>query len=138
MYSQPPQGARPLGTIEFELTDLSDARHALDDLPPGVREREQLEPGFWEQRRRKPAPTDRALTGAAIDWLIRLPADKRPRALSEQFPRVANVLAQAWYDGAQGDALLRRLLVDDRGGRRGFPAEVEAELRRLAQLRGQP
>jgi len=51
---------------------------------------------------------------------------------------VANVLAQAWYDGAQGDALLRRLLVDDRGGRRGFPAEVEAELRRLAQLRGQP
>ena len=138
MYGHQPNGIPPPGSIEFELTDLSDARHALDDLPPGVREREQLEPGFWEQRRRKPAPTDRALTGAAIDWLIKLPADVRPRALSEQFPRVANVLAQAWYDGAQGDALLRRLLVDDRGGRRGFPAEVEAELRRLAQLRGQP
>lgn len=137
MHGQQPHGIPPAGSIEFELTDLSDARHALDDLPAGVRERKQLEPGFWEQRRRKPEPTDRALTGAAIDWLIKLPADVRPRALSEQFPRVANVLAQAWYDGAQGDALLRRLLVDDRGGRRGFPAQVEAELRRLAQLRGQ-
>lgn len=125
----------PPGSIEFELTDVSDARHALDDLPPGVREREQLEPGFWERRRRKLEATDRALAGTTIDWLIKLPADVRPKALCEQFPRVANVIAQAWHDGPQGDAVLRRLIIDDRGGRRGFPPEVETELRRLAQHR---
>jgi hypothetical protein len=135
MHGQSHFNVPPPGSIEFELTDVSDARHALEDLPAGVREREQLEPGFWEQRRRKLEAADRALTGSAIDWLIKLPADVRPRELCEQFPRVVNVIAQAWYDGAQGDALLKRLLTDERGGRRGFPAEVEAELRRLAMHR---
>ena len=135
MYSQPPQGARPLGTIEFELTDLSDARQALDDLPPGVREREQLEPGYWEHRRRKSQPADRALTGAALDWLIKLPPAVRPQALCEQFPRIANVIAEAWNDGAAGDRLFARLLTDDRGGRHGFPADIDQELRRLVDFR---
>jgi hypothetical protein len=135
MDGQPHRNIPPPGSIEFEFTDLGDARHVLDDLPAGVREREQLEPGFWEQRRRKPEPTDRALTGAAIDWLIQLPAHVRPQAMSEQFPRVVNLIARAWHEGNQGDALLRRLLVDERGGRRGFPADVEAELYRLAQYR---
>jgi hypothetical protein len=135
MYGQQHRGVPPPGSIEFELTDVGDARHVLDDLPAGVREREQLEPGYWEQRRRKPEPTDRALTGSAIDWLIQLPADVRPQAMSEQFPRVVNLIARAWHDDAQGEALLRRLLVDDRGTRRGFPAAVEAELYRLAQYR---
>ena len=135
MYSQTPQGARPPGTIDFELTDLSDARQAMDDLPPGLREREQLEPGYWEHRRRKTEPTDRALTGAALDWLIKLPPAVRPQALCEQFPRVANVIADAWNDGPAGDRLFARLLTDDRGGRRGFPADIEHELRRLVDFR---
>jgi hypothetical protein len=135
MYNQQPPGIRPPGTIEFELTDLDDAKHVLDDLPPGVKERTTLEPGYWESRRRKPVATDRALTGAAIDWLIRLPAELRPRAVSEQFPRIANEIAQAWPDPAGANRLFQKLLNDDRGNRRGFPAEVDQELRRLAQHR---
>jgi len=135
MSSQPPPDSRPLGTIEFELTDLSDARQVMDDLPPGVRELEKLAPGYWEQRRRKALVTDRALTGAALDWLIKLPPEVRPKALCEQFPRVANVIADAWSDGPAGDRLFVRLLGDDRGGRRGFPADIEHELKRLVDFR---
>jgi hypothetical protein len=131
----PGSSPTPPGAIEFELTDLGDARQALDDLPPGVREREQLEPGYWEQRRRRALPSDRALTGAAIDWLMTLPAEVRPHALCEQFPRVANVIADAWIDVQAGNRLFDRLLRDDRGGRRGFPPAVEQELRRLAEFR---
>ena len=82
--SSPPD-SRPLGTIEFELTDLSDARQVMDDLPPGVRELEKLAPGYWEQRRRKSLVTDRALTGAALDWLIKLPPEVRPRPCASSF-----------------------------------------------------
>ena len=135
MDNQTPPRARPPGTIEFELTDLSDARHVLDELPEGVLEREKLEPGYWEQRRRKALVTDRALTGAAIDWLIKLPPEVRPKVLCEQFPRVANVIADAWNDGPAGDRLFARLLSDDRGGRRGFPADIEHELLRLVDYR---
>ena len=135
MSSQPPSDSRPLGTIEFELTDLSDARQVMDDLPPGVREVEKLAPGYWEQRRRKALVTDRALTGAALDWLIKLPPEVRPKVLCEQFPRVANVIADAWNDGPAGDRLFVRLLGDDRGGRRGFPADIEHELKRLVDFR---
>ena len=75
---QPPKPPRPIGTIDFELTDFEDARHVLDDLPPGVAEAKHLLPGYWEQQRRKSVPTDRALTGAAMDWVIRLPPALRP------------------------------------------------------------
>jgi hypothetical protein len=135
MYGQPSPGSRPPGSIDFEITDLSDARQAMEELPAGLREREQLEPGYWDQRRRKPTPADRALTGAALDWLIKLPPEVRPKALCEQFPRVANVIAEAWGDGTAGDRLFERLLTDDRGGRRGFPSEIEHELRRLVDHR---
>jgi hypothetical protein len=135
MGQHTPSGSRPPGAIDFELTDLSAARSVLDDLPEGVLEVERLQPGYWEARRRKPVPSDRALTGAAMDWLIRLPAQVRPQALVEQFPRVVNAIAQVWSDPAAGPRAMARLLTDDRGGRRGFPPEVERELRQLADYR---
>ena len=76
-----------------------------------------------------------ALTGAAIDWLIQLPAELRPKAMSEQFPRIANEIAQQWHDPAGANLLFQKLLNDDRGNRRGFPADVDQELRRLAMHR---
>ncbi len=49
-------------------------------------------------------------------------------ALLELFPRIANVLALSWNDAAGLSAYMDSLLVDRRGGRRGFPAEVNREL----------
>lgn len=121
----------PLDALEFEVTDLSDARHALDELPPGVGDLEKFAPGYWEKRRRATLPTDRALAGATVEWAIQLPPDLRPRALSAQFPRLANAVAAAWSDRGRALATLEGLLVDRRGGRRGLPQDVMAELQRL-------
>ena len=128
---QPPKPPRQLGTIDFELTDFEDARHVLDDLPPGVAEAKHLQPGYWEQRRRKSVATDRALTGAAMDWVIRLPPSLRPHATCEHFPRVTNAIAAAWPDVAHCSQVLDHIINDYRGGRRGFPDAVRSELAAL-------
>jgi hypothetical protein len=126
--SKPPL---PPGTIEFELTDFSDARDALDDLPEGVREVQALAKGGWEAQRRKPLASDRALTGKALEWLIGLPAELRPRQLSESYPRVANLIAEYWGHPQRRIEVLDELLTDSRGKRQGFPAAEAQELRNL-------
>ena len=120
-----------MGSIDFELTDFDEARHAMDDLPPGVAEAQHMRPGFWEQQRRKAAPTDRALAGAAIDWIIGLPPPLRPHATCEQFPRVVNAIAGSWADVAYSLRVLEHMINDYRGGRRGFPIAVQRELAAL-------
>ena len=72
-------------------------------------------------------PLDDALP-VTIRWVARLPAEVRPVALLRQFPRIANVVARAWNDPAEIQAVLDDLLVDRRGGRQGFPLEVTEEL----------
>jgi hypothetical protein len=52
----------------------------------------------WLTKRRPRLLTDRALAGATIDWLLRLPEALRPKQLSEQLPRLANQIAEAWID----------------------------------------
>ena len=56
----------------------------------------------------------------------------QPVALAKTYPRVANTLATLW---ARPDALrahMNDLLVDTRGGRRGFPLDVLGELHGLS------
>lgn len=125
----------PPGSLDFELTDLGDARRALDLPPDGLIEAQQMAPDYWTARRRSAVPTDRALTGEAMDWVVHLPAELRPIALCEGFPRVANAIAQAWAIRAHCESLLASMLTDKRGRRRGFPAEVQLEIERLASYR---
>jgi len=115
--------------LEFELTDFEEARRILD--------RESLSqfdlstvapPERWKRLRRAKLPTDRALTGRAIDWLLALPSTVRPQNLSQQFPRITNALADVWHEPQQGLAALDKLLCDGRQGRKGFPAVVRDEL----------
>lgn len=131
--AQNPPSSRPLppGTIEFEPTDFGDARRALDELPAGIAEVQRLRTGDWEAQRRKPLPTDRALTGAAMDWVIGLPQPLRPKLTCEQFPRVVNLLAESWHDARYSVQVIDHMVNDYRGGRRGFPAPVLAELKAL-------
>lgn len=55
-------------------------------------------------------------------------------ALERRFSRIAQELATRWQRD-DIDAYLDSLLLDDRGNRRGFPAEVLEELMLLSNLR---
>lgn len=127
----------PPGSIEFELTDLEHARLVLEELPDGVDKVPQLASNYWEQRRRKPLPADRALQGSTIEWLLKLPASLRPRELCDRYPRAANAVAAAWQSSDRA-AVLDELLSDRRGARRGFPPEVKSELQALRDAVANP
>lgn len=129
----PSRSTPPSGSIEFELTDFDDARRALDELPAGVAEMQRMRQGDWDGQRRKPLPSDRALTGEAMDWVMSLPPGLRPHASCEQFPRVINAVAASWGDLAYSLQVIDHMINDYRGGRRGFPATVQAELQALHQ-----
>jgi len=135
--SKPEPGAPRYGAIEFELIELDDARRAHDALPEGVDKLPELAPDYWEQRRRKPVPSDRALQGTTIDWLLELHVRMRPRELCDRYPRAANALAAAWRNG-EFAAVLDDMLIDRRGRRRGFPPEVRAELEKLRRACADP
>jgi len=115
--------------FDFELTDFDDARRVLDNesLSP-FDVATIVPPEHWAKVRRPRVPTDRALTGRAIDWLLRLPAALRPQHLSTEFPRITNALAEASRNPMQFQSALDALLSDGRKGRRGFPALVHQEL----------
>lgn len=126
---QPP--FKPSGLIEFEFTNVADARAGVDK-PAAVVAIERLMPGYREEQRRPLTPADRALTGKGIDWMLGLPAHARPKALAEQFPRIANHLAEHWDDLRGTRMALLRLLADERGQRKGFSLQIEQEIGRLA------
>ena len=116
-------------SLEFEVTDFGEAKRILDDESISQFHVETVvSPAQWKRLRRATLPTDRALSGHAIDWLISLPASLRPQKLSAQFPRIANALAQAWQEPNEFQAALDKLLDDGRNGRSGFPREVYNEL----------
>ena len=127
---------RPEGSIDFEVTDLQTARMALDELPPGIGRAEAQMPGYWESRRRKPTSADRALTGRTLDWVMTLPPSQRPHATCERYPRVANRIAESWSMSSERNETLRSLLCDDRGNRRGLPADVRREIELLLKHHG--
>lgn len=115
--------------FEFELTDIEEARRILDtgslsqfDVATVV------PPGHWKNLRRPNLPTDRALTGQAIDWLLDLPPKLRPQSLSLQFPRIINALAEVWTEPERCQTAFTRLLCDGRKGRKGFSDAVRHEL----------
>ncbi len=121
----------PSGLIEFEFTDVEAARREADK-PAAVAALEKLLPGYWEEQRRPLTPSDRALTGKGIDWMLSLPSNARPKALCEQFPRIANHLADIWSHPRDTQLVLMRLLADERGQRKGFSLQIEQEIGRLA------
>ena len=79
------------------------------------------------QRRRWTQPFDQPLPATAR-WVASLPEHVQPLALLQQFPRIANALARVWHDNLESRLYLDDLLIDRRGGRQGFPADVHHEL----------
>lgn len=65
---------------------------------------------------------------ATARWAANLPGNIQPLALLQQFPRIANALARVWQDDLDSRLYLDDLLIDRRGGRRGFPPDVHHDL----------
>jgi len=81
--------------------------------------------------RRPGRPEDRMPMAFTVRWVNEFPRDRRPNLLLERYPHVANRLALCWADKALAERLFEDLLVDKRGGRKGFPSAVRAELLHL-------
>jgi hypothetical protein len=76
---------------------------------------------------RRARPINQALPGT-LKWFESLPPEIQPVALLREFPRIANSIARVWNDEEALEDCLDGLLVDRRGGRRGFPGDVHQEL----------
>ena len=72
-------------------------------------------------------PFDQQLP-AATRWAKSLPVDVQPLGLLQTFPRIANALARLWKNDLERQMYLDDLLADRRGGRQGFPPDVQYEL----------
>jgi hypothetical protein len=95
---------------------------------------DRTSPDPWSRRRSPLRDSDRSLTSAAHIWLRTVPSGLHPKRLARLHPRIANLIAATWSDAEKTEALFDDLLTDHRGGRRGFPPVVMAELRQLQSL----
>ncbi|MFT3954955.1 MAG: hypothetical protein QM722_11370 [Piscinibacter sp.] len=130
---------RPSGSIEFEAVPIPSVTAPAASATPPVDDKIDADPlsiNFGREKVHKPLATERMLAGATIDWLIAFPMDARPKALCDKYPHVANRLAQGWADKAGARAALQALADDARWGTAGYPALVQAELRKLLSLAG--
>ena len=85
--------------------------------------------------RRPDSEDDRQFTPQAVTWLLSLDKAYFPSELAKAFPRIVNRLAATWDNPFEGGKYLDSLLVDDRGGRQGFPMPVLRDLIGLRELR---
>ena len=109
--------------LEFEKVTVADARTVLDGSP---KDEEKVDP----TARRAPQQKSR-LSELTFAWLATLPPTVRPVELPRRFPRIANSICALWRRVAQCEEYLDSLIVDQRGGRQGFPADVAQELTTL-------
>ena len=117
--------------LEFEVTNLDQARDALEELPLGMKARSRSDASDSTFRRKPITARDRIVSPQAWSWLESLPSEVRPKALVVQFPHVVNQLALLWRSDADCLHHLRNLMIDERGGRRGFPVAVADEISKL-------
>ena len=101
------------------------ARIRRSRLPEGERN--------WASFRAPDNPRDRLLAKHTLAWYELLPKTIRPVELCRAYPRVANRLALCWSEAALAGQVFDSLLLDKRGGRKGFPPLIAAELMRLRQ-----
>jgi hypothetical protein len=117
---------RPKHSVIAPEADVWPSAHANERPPQSAVPDDQ---SSWVGRR-KAQPVE-VLLPATQRWLDSLPKETRPHALAEQFPRLANLIASNWNNPNDCCAFIASLLVDQRGGRRGFPGEVLQDIHTL-------
>ena len=68
---------------------------------------------------------------ATAAWMENLPPEVQPHAIYNRMPRIANAVAALWTRPDATKAFLGNLLVDRRGGRKGFPEDILNDINRL-------
>lgn len=117
----------------FKRAPRSDVHHIAEHTPGPARvERNTGEPSTacdWTRHRKASPATVPLKTTAA--WMENLPPEVRPHAIYHRIPRIANAVAAVWARPDATEALLGNLLVDRRGGRKGFAEDILNEINRL-------
>lgn len=85
----------------------------------------------WPARRVSPNHVLPDLSAATFKWIASMPPKLRPFQLARQFPRIANRIAETWSRPEICERYLDELIMDSRGGRKGFPPEVATEIAAL-------
>lgn len=116
------------GSLEFEKVSLTDARKVLEQEGP-VEYAAKRKAENWIEKRHASGPE--VLSGEAAAWVAGLPEAVRPKQLALRYARLANRLAQVWKDQPRCERLLDELMIDKRGGRKGFPLPVVNEVATL-------
>lgn len=73
------------------------------------------------------------LHASTREWIEHLPRQCRPVAIPRQFPHIANKLCEIWKRPVICDKYFNELVIDQRGGRKGFSLEVATEISLLRQ-----
>jgi hypothetical protein len=107
-------------SLEFERVSVEDARKAFDGESKAAKKVDHS-----AERARE---VSSVLQDATVAWVAELPIEVRPLALARRFPRIANSICEMWRRVARCEAYLDALVVDRRGDRSGFPADVAQEL----------
>ena len=76
------------------------------------------------------SPASRSMQNAKLAEAYRDAPDKYPYVLEQRFARIVNRIAELWLT-PQLDRYFEELLMDRRGGRQGFPADVMTDLMAL-------
>jgi hypothetical protein len=114
--------------LEFEKVSFNDARKALEETGPAAYAARRT-PENWEEKRTQVA--SEPLSDEARAWMSEMPEAVQPRQLALRYARLVNRLCIAWKEPAKCERLLDDLMMDRRGGRKGFPLQVANELATL-------
>lgn len=85
----------------------------------------------WSPLRAPLDDDDVVLQSPTHHWLRSVPRAVHPVQLCRHYPRLGNRLALAWPDPRRTERLLMDLMIDSRGGRRGFAPRIATEIARL-------
>jgi hypothetical protein len=105
--------------VRREATRTAVARNSAPALPVA-------EDSSWA--RRFPPGADPELTAEAMAWLDSLPESVKPVQLTLRYPRILNRLSLLACEPDLMLGYLKSLMIDDRGGRQGFPGRIPFEL----------
>lgn len=78
-------------------------------------------------------PEDKVLNLETEGLISSLPEEIRPVQLPEQFPRICNRIAELWAEPELAIPFFDDLLIDNRGGRNGFPLMIIMEISKLKE-----